>query len=367
MRDGLGGVTLEVSALGEPLSNMASTGRGRKTFPPPAERGAGTSSRGDMLEEDDPFDRPTMIPDQPPEELAAQLEQANEDSAVLKRTRPPAGLGDIELAVSPPTRRYAGFDAPAPRSTLPTIVEEDPLAFDMAVVARSRPAGPRSTPPVTDDIDEAWDEGIFPKPTGEPVPAFRQNARTQPEAASRAREERRGPFPTARERRQQSESPTIPPPSETEEGSALNLVAARGAAAERNVPSPPPPRAPVDSVTDMRDRFALGDFSGALVVAESIIEGDPSHAEAGRCAESCRDRLRQMYASRLGSLSRVPRVIVPPDQVRWLSLDHRSGFILSCVDGYSTIEEILDVSGMPALDALRVLYELLQQRIIAVG
>jgi hypothetical protein len=53
--------------------------------------------------------------------------------------------------------------------------------------------------------------------------------------------------------------------------------------------------------------------------------------------------------------------------VRWLSLDHRAGFVLSCVDGYSSIDEILDVSGMPPLDALRVLYELLQQRIIAVG
>jgi hypothetical protein len=38
---------------------------------------------------------------------------------------------------------------------------------------------------------------------------------------------------------------------------------------------------------------------------------------------------------------------------------------LSLVDGVSTVEMILDVSGMPRLDALRILNELVQQRIVA--
>ena len=59
-------------------------------------------------------------------------------------------------------------------------------------------------------------------------------------------------------------------------------------------------------------------------------------------------------------------MVLPPEQVRWLSLDHRAGFILSCVDGYSSIEEILDVSGMPQIDALRILHELLVQKVISV-
>jgi len=177
----------------------------------------------------------------------------------------------------------------------------------------------------------------------------------------------------------EDEEEPAPISSEFEEGSALNLAGRRPAQpapapAPAPVASPAPPQVarsrtanPGTPEMDMRDRFALGDFSGALVVAESLLDGDPSNAEAARYAETCRERLRQMYAARLGALDKVPRVIVPPDQVRWLSLDHRAGFVLSCVDGYSNIEEILDVSGMPSLDALRVLYELLQQRIISVG
>ena len=160
-----------------------------------------------------------------------------------------------------------------------------------------------------------------------------------------------------------------PEPSE-----ALDLVAAE---ADREDPPPAaPPSAPiipspprssgknVDPIIDMRERFSLGDYSGALVVAESILEEDPSDAEALKCSESCRRVLEQMYTTRIGSLERVPFVAVPQEQLRWLNIDHRAGFVLSHVDGNCSLEQILDVSGMPTLDTLRILYELLQQRVI---
>jgi hypothetical protein len=37
------------------------------------------------------------------------------------------------------------------------------------------------------------------------------------------------------------------------------------------------------------------------------------------------------------------------------------------VDGRSSFEEVLDMSGMPAIDALRLLLELLQQNVIKVA
>jgi hypothetical protein len=129
------------------------------------------------------------------------------------------------------------------------------------------------------------------------------------------------------------------------------------------------PRVPEASreVLDMRDRYRAGDFTGALVVAEALLEADPSHDEARRCHQLCTDVLSQMYLARLGSPTQVVRMAVPADQIRWLSLDHRAGFLLSLVDGMSTIEELLDISGMPRLDALRILYGLLDQRAIALS
>jgi hypothetical protein len=117
---------------------------------------------------------------------------------------------------------------------------------------------------------------------------------------------------------------------------------------------------------EMKDRYAMGDFTGALVIAESVLEVEPSDAEALRYAESCRKVLTQMYAARLGPLDRVVEVAVPADQIRWLSLDHRAGFLLSLVDGISTVEEILDISGMSRLEALRIMYALLEQRVISI-
>ena len=116
---------------------------------------------------------------------------------------------------------------------------------------------------------------------------------------------------------------------------------------------------------DMKDRYAMGDFTGALVIAEGILESDPRDADAVLCAQRCRDVLTQMYAARLGALDQTVSVAIPADEIRWLSLDHRAGFLLSLVDGSLTIEEILDISGMSRLDALRIMFTLLDQRVVS--
>ena len=120
-------------------------------------------------------------------------------------------------------------------------------------------------------------------------------------------------------------------------------------------------------ITEMKDRYAMGDFTGALVVAEGLLEMNADDIDAQRYAQSCRDVLTQMYSARLGALTQRVRVAVPGDQIRWLSLDHRAGFVLSLIDGSSTVEELLDISGMNRLDALRILYTLFDQRVIALG
>ncbi len=120
-----------------------------------------------------------------------------------------------------------------------------------------------------------------------------------------------------------------------------------------------------DPAAEMAERFSLGDYSGALEMAELILAEDPSNLEAAECGENCRSTLEGMYAAKLAPLDRTPVVVVPRTQLRWLSIDHRAGFILSLVDGSVTVDTIVDVSGMPRLDALRILHELLLQKIIA--
>jgi hypothetical protein len=141
----------------------------------------------------------------------------------------------------------------------------------------------------------------------------------------------------------------------------------------RSGPPPPvlmpsPPASPRDAeITEMKDRYAMGDFTGALVVAEGLLEANADDLDAQRYAQSCRDVLTQMYSARIGSLTQRVSVAVPGDQIRWLSLDHRAGFVLSLIDGSSTVEELLDISGMNRLDALRIIYTLFDQRVIALS
>ncbi len=114
----------------------------------------------------------------------------------------------------------------------------------------------------------------------------------------------------------------------------------------------------------MKDRYATGDFSGALQLAEALLEADDGDLEAQRFATSCRDILTQMLASRVGSFEQVVEVALTPEELRWLTLDHRAGFFLSLVDSSSTIDELLDISGMPRLESLRILSTLIEQRVL---
>ncbi len=157
---------------------------------------------------------------------------------------------------------------------------------------------------------------------------------------------------------------TAPAPPAAQAAIATETSASR-AATRHAAPPDKPADKPADAARDMRDRFALGDYTGALESAESILAKDGADQEALDMAQNCRDNLEQMYKAKLGALDRVPIVMVPSGELRWLSIDHRAGFVLSNIDGVSSLEMIIDVSGMAPLDALRILCELAQQRIIS--
>lgn len=115
---------------------------------------------------------------------------------------------------------------------------------------------------------------------------------------------------------------------------------------------------------EMNDRFAMGDFSGALEKARYILTLDPLDREARIMAGKCEDVLLDMYSSRIAGMQRTVRTVMGSDQLRWLSLDHRAGFLLSLIDGTSSVDDLLDLCGMPRLEALRLICSLVDQRVI---
>ncbi|MDQ3032131.1 MAG: hypothetical protein M3Y87_06925 [Myxococcota bacterium] len=185
---------------------------------------------------------------------------------------------------------------------------------------------------------------------------------------------------------------TIPPPRDVPAGDAWGRLRDGAPTRPRSVTPPttarvdalelvskrsrPPSTPALDLGGEMADRYALGDYSGALRVAELLLGRNPSDLAAQRCAESSRERLMQLYSARVASIcgtaagaigAQVPRVAVPEHEVRWLGLDHRQGFLMSRLDGSATIDDLVDLSGMSRLDVLRTLVELLEARAIRFG
>jgi hypothetical protein len=276
-------------------------------------------------DDDSHSERPTVAP---PFDLASYAKEKAADDATTDKFP-----SDTAITLPPPA-----LPATPPPATAGT----------PAIAPPSEPFSQRKTPPAIAKPDAARrPRRATPQPSSQSLLALvNRNAPSAPPAARRIETPRMGSQGIGA---RGIEAPGV------DEGTALELVAKQA--------DPTPPS--TDPVGEMHERFALGDYSGALVVAESLLEENPSHAEANEYAESCRGVLAQMYTARIGPLDRVPFVEVQRDQLRWLSLDHRAGFVLSLVDGVSSLEMILDVSGMATLDALRILYELVEQRIIS--
>ena len=163
-------------------------------------------------------------------------------------------------------------------------------------------------------------------------------------------------------RRAQSERPTTRP-----SGDAWSVDRDRRSLAPPSEPSggsETPPPLPDDIHLEIADRFALGDYAAALSAAELQLGLDPSDDNARQYAETSRQRLEARYLTRIGSLDYVFNLAVPAAQVKWLGLDPQAAFLLSLVDGQTTVDQVLEACQTKRLEALRVFTELLEAKAI---
>jgi hypothetical protein len=114
----------------------------------------------------------------------------------------------------------------------------------------------------------------------------------------------------------------------------------------------------------VKELHDLGDFSGSLEIVEKVLELDSKNAQARDFMERNEETLLKMYESKLGSLEKTPRLQMSPEQIIWLNLHAKAGFVLSRVDGMATFEDVMSLSAMPRLDTVRILAQLLQTGVI---
>ena len=124
-------------------------------------------------------------------------------------------------------------------------------------------------------------------------------------------------------------------------------------------------RAPLHDIhREIADRFGLGDYAAALHAAELQLGVDADDEGAQRYAVESRDRLEARYTAWIGSLDDVFNLAVPTAKVKWLGLDPQAAFLLSLVDGQTTVAEVLERCQLGRLEALRVFTELIDANAI---
>jgi hypothetical protein len=115
----------------------------------------------------------------------------------------------------------------------------------------------------------------------------------------------------------------------------------------------------VNTLQTIQDPLDRGDISAALEAAEKFLS-----EHGGLNADTVQPHywlFERVYECSVGSLQTVPK---HGQAVR--DLDPRSAFLLSRLDGMSSVEDLLDISGMPRLEALRVLALLVRRGVVTV-
>ncbi|MGD0527902.1 MAG: hypothetical protein ABSE49_22405, partial [Polyangiaceae bacterium] len=80
--------------------------------------------------------------------------------------------------------------------------------------------------------------------------------------------------------------------------------------------------------------------------------------------ESSPEKRLAAYERTFGGFDRVPVLLVSADEVASRDLDSRATMLLPLLDGRSTIQDILDIGIVNALDALAGLAQLLERAVI---
>ena len=222
-------------------------------------------------------------------------------------------------------------------------------------------AMPPSVPPPP--MSSSWGAGPVPLPGGAGVAQSRPRAPTVP-AATAAPPAARGLDLTSDAWGAEGDGPTLLAPEGP--AAALELLAEpRTVSGLTPLPAPRDPRSEaVRRFERARELQKMDDHSGArelLLEAQALYPDLTGLSDALARSET---KLQTIYESKIGKLSAIPRVRLKEDEVIWLNLDHRAGFMLAQIDGTLSFEDLFSVSGMSRLDTARILAQLLDQRVI---
>lgn len=102
----------------------------------------------------------------------------------------------------------------------------------------------------------------------------------------------------------------------------------------------------------------------AVAAVDLALSEDPNSALAQKLIHRNRETIMNVFQNFLGDLNRQPMLARPLHELGTAPISPRAAFLLSRVDGTLSLDEILDVSGMPRLEAYRYLCQLFLRGIL---
>jgi hypothetical protein len=106
------------------------------------------------------------------------------------------------------------------------------------------------------------------------------------------------------------------------------------------------------------------DLDRAVTAADLALSEDPNSALGQKLITRNKDTIMHVFQAYIGDLERMPQLARPLHELASAPISPRAAFLLSRIDGTLTIDELLDVSGMPRMEAYRHLCQLFLRGIL---
>lgn len=128
----------------------------------------------------------------------------------------------------------------------------------------------------------------------------------------------------------------------------------------RPVDNGPERRLPVAMLIDRaKNLMGRGDLASAAEIIGEALNVEPGHGEALRLRDDLNHRLGVLRMDALEPLDRVPTADLGAAQGA-PQLGQRAMYLLTMVDGSLSLQDLIDLSGVPALEAATLLSELIE-------
>jgi tetratricopeptide (TPR) repeat protein len=124
-------------------------------------------------------------------------------------------------------------------------------------------------------------------------------------------------------------------------------------------------RAVGEVVAEAQSLIESQQLEESLELLHSAAESDPFNLKLAATIELVRSRLVVDYRKAVGDLSAIPVMAADPEEITKFNLPPDAGFLLSMIDGATSVESLISLTGMDTFDALRTTKGLLDAEIVS--